>query len=234
VPTAAELYDVIYSYKDYAREAGRVDRAIQEYQAAGAGERLLDVACGTGMHLSYLRTRYDVQGLDISPDALAIAEQRCPGVPFYVGNMRTFQLKERFDVVTCLFGAVGYMTTLTDLSEAIAQMALHLKPGGVLVVEPFIHPDRFEDGHVGGITVDRPDLKVARFSVSRREGRLCHWDFHYLVASPEGVEHFVEPHVLGLFTQQEYRDTFRAVGLETHHDPEGIAGRGLFIGVKPT
>jgi hypothetical protein len=47
-------------------------------------------------------------------------------------------------------------------------------------------------------------------------------DFHYLVATSEGVEHFTEHHELGLFTEEEYRAAFMQAGLARiiHRDQE--------------
>ena len=49
-------------------------------------------------------------------------------------------------MVTCLFSAVGYMTTEADLDAAVANMAQHVRPGGVLLVEGWITPDAFLPG----------------------------------------------------------------------------------------
>ena len=57
-------------------------------------------------------------------------------------------------------------------------------------------------------------------------------DFHYLVATPQGVEHVRERHELGLFTDAQYQSALRDAGLEVHHDAEGLAGRGLYLGVR--
>jgi hypothetical protein len=57
--------------------------------------------------------------------------------------------------------------------------------------------------------------------------------FHYLVATPDGVEHFTEDHVVGMFRHEQYVEAFRAAGLEVDHDPEGLMGRGLYVGVRP-
>jgi hypothetical protein len=66
-----------------------------------------------------------------------------------------------------------------------------------------------------------------------RDGRV-HFEFHYLVGQPGGVEHLVEPHVVSLFRDEDYLDAFRAAGLDVEHDPEGLMGRGLFFGVRPS
>ncbi len=57
-------------------------------------------------------------------------------------------------------------------------------------------------------------------------------DVHNLVATPEGVQHPTERQDLGLFTHAEYVDAFEAAGLEATHDPEGLIGRGLYVGMR--
>jgi hypothetical protein len=58
-------------------------------------------------------------------------------------------------------------------------------------------------------------------------------DFHYLVATPEGVDHFTERHELGLFTHEQYVAAFAAAGLNAEHDAKGLTGRGLYLAVAP-
>lgn len=156
-----------------------------------------------------------------------------PDVPLHLGDMRAFELGRRFDAVTCLFSSIGYVGTEDGLRSATAAMAAHLEPGGVLVVEPWLAPDVWVANRPHLLAVDEPDLKVARMTISGREGRLAIMDFSYLVGTPEGVEHFQERHEAALFTDGEYRDAFTAAGLEVEHDEEGLIGRGLYLGVAP-
>ena len=52
------------------------------------------------------------------------------------------------------------------------------------------------------------------------------------MGTPEGVEYFTEFHEMGLFTNDQYRAAFRDAGLTVRHDPDGLMGRGLYIGLK--
>jgi len=224
---SARIYDATYSaIRDYPREAAELDRLIQD-QRPGA-RTLLDVACGTGAHLMHL-TGYEVEGLDLDPHMLAVARERLPDVPFHEADMADFDLGKRFDAVVCMFSSIGYVRTEERLRSAIASMARHLEPGGVLVVEPWLSPEIWIDRHVAAVFVDEPELKIARMGLPQREGTVSVLDLEYLVATPDGVERFSERHELGLFTVEQCLEAFRAAGLEADHDPEGPMGRGLYI-----
>jgi hypothetical protein len=58
-------------------------------------------------------------------------------------------------------------------------------------------------------------------------------DFHYLVGTPAGIEHFTERHEMGLFTDEQHRAAFTAAGLDVAYDAEGLMGRGVYIGIRP-
>ena len=231
---SAHYYDLIYEAagKDYARESQHLHEIIQQ-QKRTSGHALLDVACGTGGHLAYLREHYAVEGLDLNPQMLAIARRKHPDLIFHQADMTSFDLGRRFDAVVCLFSAIAYAHTVTLLRQTLSTMTRHLHPGGVLIAEPFISPEAVIPDHVGAVLVDRPDLKVARVNVSRVAGRVVSLHFHYLVATAGGVEHFTERHDLAVFTVEEYLDAFRDAGLEATFDPEGLMGRGLYVGLKP-
>jgi SAM-dependent methyltransferase len=223
------FYDAIYSWKDYAEEAQRLKRFIAQHKRS-AGHALLDVACGTGGHIPYLRDDFAYEGLDLDPEMLALARNRFPDIPFHQGDMVTFSLGRQFDVVCCLFSSIAYTRTAPRLYQAIATMAAHVCPGGVIVIAPFLTPDAWDPGHPYALFVDQPDLKIARMNVSRADGTVALLNFHYLVATPEGVEHFTEHHELGLFTDAEYRAAFAQAGLDVTYDAEGLIGRGLYVG----
>jgi SAM-dependent methyltransferase len=226
---SARIYDAIYaSIRDYPREAAELGGLIQ---ARRPGARtLLDVACGTAAHLEQM-TGYEVEGRDLDPEMLAVARERLPDVPFHEADMTDFDLGRRFDAVVCMFSSIGYAKTEVGLRSAIAAMARHLEPGGVLVIEPWLAPDVWRDRHLGAVFVDEPELAIARMNVAGREGDVSIVEFEYLVGTPDGIERFTEHHELGLFTVEQHLDAFRAAGLEAEHDPEGPMGRGLYVAI---
>jgi len=228
---SADIYDAIYSLKDYCKECEILDERIKTHKRS-EGRSLLDIACGSGQHINFLKHRYDVEGLDMEPSLLAVARQRNPGIAFHEGDMTQFKLPRTFDVITCLFSAIGYTKTEPMLRRAIDTMSEHLRPGGVLLIEPWFGPETYNPGTVHAVFVDRPDLKIARMNVSEVKDGLSILVFHYLIGTASGIERYEERHEVGLFTQEQYTNAMTDSGLDVTYDAKGLTDRGLYIGVR--
>jgi ubiquinone/menaquinone biosynthesis C-methylase UbiE len=233
----AKIYDALYSFKNYEAEAKRLHEIIAEKKTS-PGNVLLDVACGTGTHLSFLRKYYTVEGIDLTPEMLEVSRARHPEIVFHEGDMRTFDLGRRFDVVTCLFSSIGYMKSPRDLREAVINMARHLQPGGVLIIEPWLTEETWTSRGIHALYVDKPDFKIARMDIPSTNGRMSVFKWHMLIGTPDGVEYLTQKHELFLFSNAEYIEAFNAAGLDVSYDEKGLMNRGLFIGtsitLKPT
>src|SRR5260370_11849986 len=133
------FYDALYGWKDYAEEARRLKRIIAQ-QKRSAGHALLDVACGTGGHVPYLRDAFEYAGLDLDPEMLGLARKRFPEAPFQQGNMSDFVLGRRFDVIICLFGSTAHVQTFGRLRQALPTLGRQLCPRGLPPTGPFPTP----------------------------------------------------------------------------------------------
>src|SRR6516164_11658150 len=94
--------------------------------SVGAGDRLLDIACGSGLAVELATLRgARCAGIDASPRLLAIARERSPDADLRMGDMNALPwADESFDVVTSFRGIWG--TT----PEAVAEIYRVLRPGG--------------------------------------------------------------------------------------------------------
>jgi len=227
---SVKFYDAMYHFKDYTNASEQIHTLIQRHLPRA--KTVLDVACGTGKHLEQLQHHYDVEGLDINKDMLKIASNRCPGVPFHEGDITRFDLGRIFDVVTCLFSSIGYVKTPEKMHSAVSCMSRHLRPGGVLIIEPWFTPETYWTGKITANFVNEPELKIAWMYTSELAERVSIFDIHFLVGTPQGVEHFVERHEMGLFTHQEYIAAFNDAGMHVLYDSESPFGRGIYVGLK--
>jgi SAM-dependent methyltransferase len=231
---SAGVYDAFYATagKDYAREADELHRIIQRYRPGS--RTLLDVACGTGAHLRLLAARYGVAGVDASPHMLAEARRHLPDVELVEADMRTFSLGRRFDAVTCLFSAIGYMPSTTELDRAVRTMVNHLNERGVLVIDGWIRPEAWRDpGTVDALAVNDDGTAATRLIRSSRRDRISTLEVHCVIGAIEGVEYVTETHTLTLFTDREYRDAFGRAGLAVDVIPSPHPDRDRYIGTLP-
>ena len=75
----AKYYDLVYSWKDYKKEANKIRKLIKKYKKS-EGKGLLDVACGTGGHLKFLKSNFSCTGIDINDEMLKIAKKKVRGL----------------------------------------------------------------------------------------------------------------------------------------------------------
>jgi ubiquinone/menaquinone biosynthesis C-methylase UbiE len=230
----AEYYDPLTDWKDYRGESDRIESIARRFGRPGR-TAWLDVACGTGRHLEFLRRRHPTVGLDASRQMLRIAHRRLPGIRLILGDMRSFRLSRRFDVVSCLFSAIGHLKTEDDVRTTFANFSRHLKPGGVTIVEPWILPSAFRPGTIHLRTYESPTLTVARLASSSRRGNRSIVRYHFLVGRPgREVQHLQVTDVGLLLSRERLLRLMTSAGLEAHFLARGLMpGRGLLVGVKP-
>jgi SAM-dependent methyltransferase len=232
-----DLYDDVFraAGKNYQSEADEVVRLVHE--RAPGSENLLDVGCGTGSHLYYLRNSFvQVEGVDAAEGMVMRARYKLADVPVHVGDMRTFELNRRFAVVTCLFSSIAYLPAV-DIAVAVARLAAHLLPGGVLIIEPWFFPENSIDDYVFWDVDEVDGHTTVRVSRAARDGESHRIEAHYLVAQPgSSTRHFADRHVLAVVDREVYTDAFLASGLVVEYVRPGRPGLyelGLFIGMRP-
>jgi ubiquinone/menaquinone biosynthesis C-methylase UbiE len=231
----AKYYDLIYTWKDYKKEAEEIKKLIDKYKSS-SGNQLLDVACGTGSHIKYFVDDYDCVGVDLNPEMFEFAKEKAPKAKFREADMIHLKLDQEFDVIICLFSSIGYVKTEENLRKTIAGFTKHLKKGGVVMIEPWLTKEIYRTGSPHMNTYDGETTKIARVNVSElKEENISYFEMHYLIAETnKPVIHFVDKHELAMFPIDLQLDIMKENGLHVSYHKKGLFDdRGLLIGQKP-
>ena len=130
----AQYYDLFNQGKDYKKEADFLEEVFRKY--GNKIMSILDLGCGTGLHTKELVGRgYNVTGLDLSKEMLEIAKKRNPDSDFFIEDMSNFNINKKFDVIICMFAALGYLTENIQLEGFFKCCKSHLKEDGLLVLD---------------------------------------------------------------------------------------------------
>lgn len=122
------------------RTGSEIDRALTMLRPEG-GERILDLACGTGRHsLELVRRGFSVVGVEIGEELVEIAnkdaEEQGLEAEFVQGDLRELDYENEFDIVLNLNdGAVGYFETDEENHRTFEVISRALKPGGQNLIQ---------------------------------------------------------------------------------------------------
>jgi ubiquinone/menaquinone biosynthesis C-methylase UbiE len=131
----APVYDDFTAHHDYEMWLGNL---LPELQRHGLkGNRLLDVACGTGKSfIPMLKRGWEVTACDISAAMVELARGKVgDAAALSVADMRELPVFGEFDLVWCLDDAVNYLLSGAELEQALTGMRRNLGPGGLLMFD---------------------------------------------------------------------------------------------------
>lgn len=136
----ADLYDWVALYRE------RPDVAFFVEAAREAGGLVLEIGCGTGRILiPTARAGVDIVGLDLSPHMLTVCHERLlqesddvrGKAQLVQGDMRTFDLKRRFSLITLPFRPFQHLVAVEDQIACLANVRRHLVDGGRVILDLF-------------------------------------------------------------------------------------------------
>lgn len=159
---AERLYDLFHRDNDYTADAEYLRALVTSHRPSAA--TWLDVACGTGHHLAALAQWFEVAGVDVSAPMLAVASRHVGlDVRLHQGSFTSFELEQRFDVVSCLSSSICHAETSMGLGQAVARMGAHVSADGLLLIERYFHTSSTTPTSVSSTS---PTATFARASIT--------------------------------------------------------------------
>lgn len=209
----AAHYDRLTADVAYEKWADYVERHFQK--SGRPVRRVAELGCGTGSLTRLLAGRgYGMTAVDLSPDMLAVAEQKCRGlgVLFLCQDMSRLALMEPADAVISCLDSVNYVTRPAALRRTFGRVFKALAPGGLFLFDAKT-PAALE-GADGQTYLDEDDglFCVWRGEYSARR-RICGYGLDLFVRQEGGSWiRGGEYHEEYAYTRQELEDFLREAG----------------------
>ena len=200
-------YHKLYEHRD-STDAQIFMDALIDFLKLNKGDRVLDLACGRGRHALYLHKKgFDVKGIDLSKRNIAFARQHIPSVDFEIKDMRENFGDTEFDYIFNLFTSFGYFDIRNQHLEAVKNMALALKPNGVLVLD-FMNAYKVHRGLVEDevINAENVSFQVKRYVKDEKIVK------EIFVKEEEKEFRYFEK--VALLTLQDFEDLFKQAKLK--------------------
>jgi SAM-dependent methyltransferase len=211
----AWIWPIVSPPEDYVEETEFLSRIIIE-KANIDIRSLLHLGCGGGRNDYTFRKHFDVTGVDISKEMLALAKDLNPSSEYLEGDMRNIRLGRTFDCVVAL-DSVSYMITEDELNRLFRTAHEHLNPGGVFITVVEESHDRFKQNRTISSTHSRGQTQITFIENSfdpDPDDNQFEMTFIYLVRDKGNLKIYTDSHIWGLFKMETWSRMLKKNGFE--------------------
>jgi SAM-dependent methyltransferase len=207
------IWPIVSPPEDYVEETEFFFRIIEE-EATINVRTLLHLGCGGGRNDFTFLKHFEVTGLDISEEMLALAKKLNPAAEYIIGDMRSTRLGRTFDCVAAL-DSVNYMKSEEDLARLFRTAYEHLNPGGIFITVVEESRDRFKQNRTISSTHSRGNTQITFIENSfdpDPDDDHFEMTFIYLVRDRDGLKVHTDSHIWGLFRMETWRRLLETTG----------------------
>jgi SAM-dependent methyltransferase len=209
----AEWWPAFYDPAEFRREAAHFAREIR-LATNPAAHTLLELGSGGGTAASFLKKRFAMTLVDISPRMLKVSRAINPECAHVRGDIRRLRLGRTFDAVFA-HDAICHMVSEPDLEAVMETAYVHLRPGGVALFVPDFVKETFVPGtDQGGQDAQGRSVRFLQWMVDADPADTRYTvDFAIMVRSRDGRVRVVhDRHSQGLFPRARWLELLRRVG----------------------
>ena len=212
----AEVYDHLMTDIPYVEYV----EWIKTYAPVDAYKNLLDIGCGTGTMAQLLASvGYNVTGIDLSEEMLAIAQERLAqqgfNIPLFAMSMAELDGFENIDVAIIPIDSVNYVTDEAEVVETFKRIYDSLREGGQLLFD--VHSLSYLENYLNGSPFTYDDGEVT-YIWHTEEGEYEHSVYHqmtFFVANEDGTyDRFDEEHFQRTFPIDFYEQLLQQIGFQ--------------------
>ncbi len=210
-------------------------------------EGILDIGCGTGnVTIPLAEMGYNLTGLDMSPEMLAVAEEKARtkglAVNWLCQDMRAMDLADlRFDLVISMTDSLNYISTAIELQHIFKKVYNLLQDGGWFIFDLNSAYKIIEVFGNNVFTLLDDDIAYIWQNSYDEADRTCYMDLTFFVREADGRYHrFSEEHSETGYEITEVCDLLKQAGFtvqaiyeeDSLTEPAATAERIYFVAQK--
>lgn len=231
----ASVYDRLMEEMPYAEWLIFARRCFEKY---GMPKSVVDLGCGTGnISIPLAKSGFEVFGIDLSSDMLAIARSKWDEPPSSIGtgggagsirwlqqDMRDWDLPRPVDAVISFCDCLNYLTEPEDVVSTLRQTYAGLAPGGLFVFD--VHAPRTLEKYAEEqpFVYDEKDVAYLWTSEYDAEDRIIRHDLTFFVRDESApgaasglYRRFTESHAQRAYDPDWIAERLKAAGFELLH-----------------
>jgi SAM-dependent methyltransferase len=129
-----------FSYRKIAKHYDQfmgsgVLNVYQEMIGKVQGLDILDLGCGTGTLLKNYSSKNRTYGVDLSPEMIKVARIKDKKTKYFVGDIRKFKMKEKFDIIFCTYDTMNHLSSFNEWSSLFKKVNKNLKKDGFFLFD---------------------------------------------------------------------------------------------------
>ena len=213
----AEVYDEFMDEVPYEKWSEQVIQWLREYQIMNGV--VLDLGCGTGSMTELLaKARYEMMGIDISEDMLAVAQNKRYvsdyDILYLQQDMRELELHGNVKAVISACDAVNYILEPDELCRVFERVNQYLEPKGIFI---FDFNTTYKYREIMGQQIFAEDTNVGSYVWDNdydEETGINEYQLTFFVKENELYRKYQEIHYQRGYALEEMKELLKKSGLE--------------------
>ena len=211
----AEVYDMFRDNVPYEEWSRYLTELLKEYRIEEGV--VCELGCGTGKMTRLLADAgYDMIGVDMSEDMLAIASMENPQQILYLcQDMRELELYGTVAAVVSVCDSMNYLLEEDDLLEVFQRVNEYLEPGGVFLFD--LNTIYKYETLLGETTIceNRPEGSFIWENYYDAEEQINEYDLTLFIQEKENLyRKFEETHYQRGYSMEKIRTLLEEAGME--------------------
>lgn len=208
------LYPIISPPEDSIRETEHFVSIIKKNACDDVGS-LLHLGSGGGCNDYTFKKYFKVTGIDISREMINLSSRINPEVQYVMADMRSIELKKKFDAVFTSYESIEYMATHRDLKKALRTAYNSLKENGIFLLIVGQTLENFKQNQTETSTHRKGDTEVVfieNFYDPDKDDSTFEATYIFLARKKGNLSIYSDKHIVGIFSRKTWLRLLTEVG----------------------